>query len=153
LIFFFILYLYALFSDYQFIPVFLIIPLFKSCVNNEKLMRRPSNLQKEAVFPAIGARLMAKRKALCFTQTQIAELIDVEPETISRIESGSVAPSIERLAMYAQTLGLGLEELFSDIPITPYDTQKEWLALMADLSPADRTFVLSMVRTWVQRLK
>jgi hypothetical protein len=55
--------------------------------------------------------------------------------------------------MYAQALGLGLEELFSDIPITPYDTQKEWVALMAELSPADRTFVLSMVRTWVQRLK
>ncbi len=96
---------------------------------------------------------MAKRKALCFTQTQIAELIDVEPETISRIESGAVAPSIERLAIYAQALDIGLEELFSGVPITPYDTQKEWLALMADLSPADRTFVLSMVRTWVQRLK
>ena len=116
-------------------------------------MRSPSNLQKKVVFSEIGARLMAKRKALCLTQTKIAEQLDVEPETISRIENGAVATSIERLASYAQVLGMGLEELFSDVPITPYDTQKEWLALMTQLSPADRTFVLSMVRTWVSRLK
>ncbi len=116
-------------------------------------MRRASNLQKSAVFPEIGKKLLAQRKAQNFTQSQIAELINVEPETISRIESGTVAPSIERLANYAQALGMGLEELFSDIPITPYDTQKEWLSLMAQLSPADRKFVLNMVRTWVERLK
>jgi hypothetical protein len=39
------------------------------------------------------------------------------------------------------------------VPLTPYDTQKEWLSLMAQLPPEDRSFVLSMVRTWVQRLK
>jgi transcriptional regulator with XRE-family HTH domain len=116
-------------------------------------MRRASHLQKSAVFPEIGKKLLARRKSLNFTQMQIAELINVEPETISRVESGVVAPSIERLASYAQALDMGLEELFSGVPLTPYDTQKEWLALMAQLSPADRTFVLSMVRTWVQRLK
>jgi transcriptional regulator with XRE-family HTH domain len=116
-------------------------------------MRRASHLQKSAVFPEIGKKLLARRKSLNFTQTHIAELINVEPETISRIETGAVAPSIERLASYAQALGIGLEELFSDVPLTPYDTQKEWVALMAQLTPADRTLILSMVRTWVQRLK
>jgi transcriptional regulator with XRE-family HTH domain len=116
-------------------------------------MKRVSTLEKHSIFLPIGKKLACQRKALNLTQTQIAEQLDVEPETISRIENGAVATSVERLAMYAQALGLGLEELFSDVPITPYDTQKEWLALMADLSPADRTFVLNMVRTWVQRLK
>ncbi len=116
-------------------------------------MKRVSTLEKYAIFLPIGKKLARQRKVLSLTQIQIAEQLDVEPETISRIENGAVATSVERLAMYAQALGMGLEELFSDVPITPYDTQKEWLSLMAQLSPADRTFVLSMVRTWVTRLK
>lgn len=116
-------------------------------------MKHASTLEKNSIFPLIGKKLAVQRKTLKLTQTQVAELIGVEPETISRIESGAVAPSIERLAIYAQALGIGLEELFSDVPLTPYDTQKEWVSLMGQLSPADRTFVLSMVRTWVQRLK
>ncbi len=117
------------------------------------LMKHASTLEKISIFPLIGKKLAVQRKSLKLTQTQLAELIGVEPETISRIESGAVAPSIERLASYAQALGIGLEELFSDVPLTPYDTQKEWVSLMGQLSPADRSFVLSMVRTWVQRLK
>lgn len=59
----------------------------------------------------LGRNIATHRKAAGLTQAQLAELVDVHPETISRIESGK-SSSIELLGQIARVLELELHELF-----------------------------------------
>lgn len=45
----------------------------------------------------LGQQIAAHRRALNLTQLQLAELLGVEPETISRFERGTSLPSLKRL--------------------------------------------------------
>ena len=116
-------------------------------------MQKQSLRKKSSTFLAFGQRIAERRKAFSLNQAQFAELIGVEPETVSRIECGAVVPSVERLITITNVLNIGMAELFSQLPFTPKDTESEWLQMMATLTENDRAFVLGLVRIWVQRLK
>lgn len=53
----------------------------------------------------LGARLRALRQACGMTQEQVAELAEVHPTYLPRIESGSVVPSVDVLVRMAEALG------------------------------------------------
>jgi transcriptional regulator with XRE-family HTH domain len=59
----------------------------------------------------LGRNIAKHRKAAGLTQAQLAERVDVQPETISRIESGK-SPSLDLLAQISDVLELELHELF-----------------------------------------
>jgi transcriptional regulator with XRE-family HTH domain len=60
----------------------------------------------------LGQKIAAQRRAAGLTQARLAEKIDVQPETISRIETGKMTASLDLLARIADALDLGLHELF-----------------------------------------
>ena len=60
----------------------------------------------------IGQRLAKLRRLYGLTQAQLAEKVDVLPETISRIENGHRAASIGLLSRMADAIELELHELF-----------------------------------------
>ena len=57
-----------------------------------------------ALIDGIGQRLADRRRALGLTQAVLAEKIGVAEETMSRMESGKVAISLERLAKFCDLL-------------------------------------------------
>ncbi len=60
----------------------------------------------------IGQRIALQRRAYGLTQAQLAEKVDVLPETISRIETGSRTASLGLLVRVADTMEVELHELF-----------------------------------------
>lgn len=60
----------------------------------------------------IGRRIAIQRKAVGLTQAQLAERVDVQPETISRIETGSQSASLGLIANVSDAIELELHELF-----------------------------------------
>jgi DNA-binding XRE family transcriptional regulator len=66
----------------------------------------------ENVDQKLGARIAEHRTAIRLTQAELAERVGVQPETISRIETGHRAASIARAAQIAEALHLELHELF-----------------------------------------
>lgn len=60
----------------------------------------------------LGHRIAIQRKALGFSQSQFAERVDVQPETISRIENGRRAASLSTIARISGALQLKLYEMF-----------------------------------------
>jgi transcriptional regulator with XRE-family HTH domain len=60
----------------------------------------------------LGHRIAIQRKALGFSQSQFAERIDVQPETISRIENGRRAASLRTIERISEALQLKLYEIF-----------------------------------------
>lgn len=68
----------------------------------------------------IGKRIKELRKHKGLTQEQLSELIDIEPGSLSGIESGRFFPSLHNLDKMSTILGVELVEFFKfstvDIP-------------------------------------
>src|SRR5260370_23256139 len=79
----------------------------------------------------VGQRVAEQRKLAGLTQARLAEQIGVEPETISRLETGSSMPSLAKIAATAGALGIDLWELFrcraSDSPADAAIDRLVWL--------------------------
>ena len=60
----------------------------------------------------LGKRIQELRKLRGLTQSKLAELIDVEVVTISRIENGSRFPKKENLENIAKVLNVEIKDLF-----------------------------------------
>jgi transcriptional regulator with XRE-family HTH domain len=60
----------------------------------------------------LGKKIAVQRRATGLTQARLAEKIDVQPETISRIETGKRTASLDLMARIADALDLELHELF-----------------------------------------
>ena len=66
-----------------------------------------SNIEKQ-----IGAHLAKIRKERGLTQSDLAELIDVATETVSRMERGVSIPSLKTLENISNVLNVHLKDIF-----------------------------------------
>ncbi|MEW6213997.1 MAG: helix-turn-helix transcriptional regulator [Nitrospirota bacterium] len=67
----------------------------------------PANIEKQ-----LGAQLAKIRKERGLTQSELAELIDVTIETISRLERGVSVPSLKTLENISNVLNVPLKNIF-----------------------------------------
>ena len=79
----------------------------------------------------LGKRIKELRKRNHFTQEQLSELIGLEPNHISKIESGVHFPQSEKLDLIAKTFNISVMELFNYEHKQPIEQIKqkitEWL--------------------------
>lgn len=110
----------------------------------------PKKAKVSAPLPAVvGRNIKARRTHLGLTQHELAEMLEIEVETVSRYERGSVAPSFPQLEKLCAVLGLPAWQLFSDGSVVP-DAQGRTLdELLARLTTRDREFLLAFVRDYV----
>ena len=62
----------------------------------------------------IGERIKKYREEYQMTQKDIAEILEVEPGTISKYETGMIEPNIESIKRLADTFGITIDELLKD---------------------------------------
>lgn len=60
----------------------------------------------------LGARIKELRRARGISQERLAEMIEVEPSHMSRIEGGKSYPSLDRLERIAESLGMPMKAFF-----------------------------------------
>lgn len=94
----------------------------------------------------LGQRIARQRRAAGLTQAQLAEKVDVQPETISRVETGHRTASLELIAHLSEALELELHELFRlHDRDNPQDSAMERLLWFASrLSPAEIELVMDV---------
>lgn len=63
---------------------------------------------------SIGNKIKEYRELNKMTQKDIAEILEVEPGTISKYESGMIEPNIESLKRLAETFNITVDELIND---------------------------------------
>jgi transcriptional regulator with XRE-family HTH domain len=71
--------------------------------------RRPTTDEK--INKAIGSRLKAARRKKGLTQVELSVVLGIQPETVSRYESGAVPVSLATLFQLAEDLDVGVHEL------------------------------------------
>ncbi|WP_269532420.1 helix-turn-helix domain-containing protein [Chitinimonas sp. BJYL2] len=101
----------------------------------------------------LGKNIAAARKRTGMTQAQLAEVVSVDAETVSRFERGNVTPSLATLDNLSAALGVSLAELVSGISSTPQSLAAELAGLLEPLADADRLLIVDLVKTLSARMR
>ncbi|MDO8653307.1 MAG: helix-turn-helix transcriptional regulator [Undibacterium sp.] len=107
-------------------------------------MRQKELSSEKQLAREVGGIIAIRRKAKGLTQAQLAEQMDIEKESVSRIETGHIAPSLARLAQIAKLLDCEISDL---LKISTPDVSDQALALMnrmEDLSESQQTILLDL---------
>jgi transcriptional regulator with XRE-family HTH domain len=97
----------------------------------------------------IGRNIKLARTRLGITQSQLAESLDLENATISRIETGAQLPSIDRLEQVAKALKTTLPALLADT--SKNEAFGELLAeVVKDLPLREREFLYGFALNYAQ---
>jgi len=99
----------------------------------------------EDFWKRLGREIAERRKACGFTQDEVAGLVNVDAETISRIERGAVSPSVERLFEIAAALGVGIADLLIEASPLAADRAHQVAAAMASLTDRDQKLLVDFV--------
>ncbi len=59
-------------------------------------MRNDPQAEEKKLAKRLGALIAARRKSLGLTQGELAEAVGIEQESMSRIETGIITPSLSR---------------------------------------------------------
>lgn len=100
----------------------------------------------------VGSNIKLARTRRGMTQGDLAESIDVEIVTLSRIETGAQLPSLERLQNIADVLLVPLQALVA----TKSDSSPlihTVIEVLGQLPEREQTFLCNFVLTYSQHLK
>lgn len=105
----------------------------------------------------IAGNIARWRKKAGLTQAQVAERISVEKETVSRLESGKISLTVERLQQLAVIFGCSVTDLLKE-PSVELQVQAETIVdMLRPLSQEEREavvrFVGDAVRLFLTRRK
>lgn len=93
--------------------------------------------EKTEISVSVGKAIATRRKLVRLTQQKLAEALGVEKETVSRMESGEIAPTVDRLAALSKALNCAIMDFFADEDINT-NQYAAAIAHMIHALPADR---------------
>ncbi len=70
------------------------------------------SVSSKSLTQLLGKNIYRRRKSLGMTQEELAELVDIGQQSLSRMEQGHIAPKIERLQLFADNLRCPVADLF-----------------------------------------
>ena len=100
----------------------------------------------------MGRAIAARRQQKKLTQAELAEIIEVEQETISRFERGATLPPLGRLAEIADALSCPLEDLLRNGSPRLEDRAQGIARILENLTESDRRLVSEIVEQLCTRL-
>jgi transcriptional regulator with XRE-family HTH domain len=101
----------------------------------------------------MGRAIAVRRQQRQLTQAELAEIIEVEQETISRFERGATLPPLGRLADIADALSCPLEDLLRNGSPRLEDKAQDIARVLENLTEADRQMVSEIVEQICARLR
>lgn len=97
-----------------------------------------------------GRKIKDYRKRKCYTQAQLAELVNVDDKHISCIESGKNFPSPDLIERFAKALELEPKDLFEFYHLQdPKDLKSEIVSMLDNISDEELVLVYKYIRTFL----
>lgn len=95
---------------------------------------------------------IARHRVRCeLNQEQVAEMLGIGSEAVSRIERGVVMPNIGRLAELASIFGCETADLLTESGARAEDQSRKLYDLLSQLNSRDREFVMDVLERLVMR--
>jgi transcriptional regulator with XRE-family HTH domain len=95
----------------------------------------------------LGINIAARRKSLGWTQEFLAHQLEVDTETISRIERGVTCPSLKTLVKISTLLAITIADLLDEAPPSTPSHIEVTARLLEPLQDKDRAFVMEWLRS------
>lgn len=98
-----------------------------------------------------GIRLQEIRKAKGLTQAQLAEMVDLEITTISRIENGTRFPLKENIEKFVKVLDCNIKDLFDFDYIKTREELRAYIDEKLDTAPLnDLQFFVRVIDAYLE---
>jgi len=96
----------------------------------------------------LGKRIKELRKHKGLTQEQLSELIDIEPGSLSGIESGRFFPSLHNLDKMSEILNVELVEFFKFSTVdVPQDLDKELEDIIKNQNSQNKVLIYKILKS------
>ena len=103
------------------------------------------SLSSESLAKRLGKNIAAQRKSQGMTQSDLAEAVSLEPESISRFERGATLPSLTTLHHLSSCLKTTVADLLAECPGCAYPEDKRLAKLLSGLAPEDRREMITIL--------
>ena len=89
-----------------------------------------------------------------YTKEQFAELLDVDPSYISKIESGDRTPSVELLIKISNKTNISLDEMFCvETSLGAEKRMNKYVQVINTLKPDEKQFIFNMLDKMLEYFK
>lgn len=108
-------------------------------------MRNDPKAKDKKLSKSLGMLIAARRKSIGLTQAELAETVGIEQESMSRIETGMITPSLSRLLSLADALDCSIEALLRPASNRKQDQSLVMEGLLEGLDDTERAFAVRVV--------
>ena len=117
-------------------------------------MTKKKRAETPQIAVQVGRAIARQRKALGKTQRKVAEEMETGVETISRLESGAILQTVDRLRQLSVVLQCPITSFFLDDGESELDIQAATLAdMLRSLTPECRQKAIKLVVEIVTALR
>ena len=109
-------------------------------------------IDKGSLVKGIGRAISVKRMACGLSQENVAEMLGISREAVSRMETGVSVPTVVRLAELAQIFDCGIEELLSEASNRQLDQARQMSDLLDGLNQQNRAMLLNVIKQIIDML-
>ena len=110
-------------------------------------------VNEKTLAKGIGRAISKRRIASGLTQEDVAERLGVGNEAISRMERGSVIPTILRLVELADIFDCPIGELLFETSNRPEDQAQVVTKMLEKLTVNDRAIILDILEKLTDRMR
>jgi transcriptional regulator with XRE-family HTH domain len=101
----------------------------------------------------VGQAIARQRKIKKLTQAQVAEKLEIEVETVSCMETGSISPTLEGLEQFSQLFDCPVSTFFCS-DSQEIHTLTIYLAdLMQSLLPNEKSYLVNSINNFVNFIR
>jgi transcriptional regulator with XRE-family HTH domain len=111
----------------------------------KKGMDTGGSRQVRELAQAVGSIIAERRNRLGLSQSELAEKVGINQESLSKMENGRISPKFERLQRFADALNCRVEDLFSFKPRQPPEQAAAIADMIQGLSGEKREVIVRMI--------
>ncbi|MCS4296078.1 transcriptional regulator with XRE-family HTH domain [Comamonas sp. BIGb0152] len=107
----------------------------------------------EPITKRVGNRIAELRQSRKWSQAELANCLQVESETINRLESGTSTASLQTLESLAAALQVRISDLIVEPSVAPDHQAMQISAWLSELEPVDHALVTGVIQQLCERMR
>lgn len=105
--------------------------------------------KKRGINQQVGQAIAKYRKAAGFSQAQVAEMLGLSNDAISRMERGTITLNIERLCEFADLFKCRVVDLLTDSQLQPSDQIYQLDRMLSQLELGQRKMLITLIEQMI----
>jgi transcriptional regulator with XRE-family HTH domain len=101
----------------------------------------------------VGQAIARNRKLNNLTQAKVAEQLGIETETVSRLETGAISPTLERLEQFSNLFHCPVVSFFRDAADDVPGLAQSLTEIISPLKPDERAVMVNFMDEMAKLLK